>query len=59
MLDFAAGMLGALEAWMLTASPAMIDLATFADTSDRFLGPMRVVDEVQKRLYTDEVRLAS
>ena len=56
MLDFAAAVLTELERWMLTAGPAMIDLATFADTSDKLMSSASVVEEVQKRLYTDEVR---
>jgi len=55
MLDFATAMLSGLEQWMLTAGPAMIDLNTFCDTSDKLMGSVSVLDEVQKRLYTDEV----
>jgi hypothetical protein len=58
MLDFAASMLAELERWMLTAGPAMIDLSTFADTSDKLMSSASVVEEVQKRLYTDEARAA-
>ena len=57
MLDFAASMLAELERWMLTAGPAMIDLNNFCDTSDKLMSSASVVEEVQKRLYTDEVRL--
>ena len=56
MLDFAASMLAELERWMLTAGPAMIDLSTFCDTSDKLMSSASVVEEVQKRLYTDEAR---
>ena len=59
MLDFAAALLAELERWMLTASPAMVDLNTFLDTSDKFVGPVSVVEEVQRRLHTDEVLLSS
>jgi hypothetical protein len=55
MLDFAASMLAELERWMLTAGPAMIDLNTICDTSDKFMSSVSVVEEVQRRLYTDEV----
>ena len=55
MLDFATAMLSGLERWMLTAGPAMIDLNTFCDTSDKLMSSVSVLDEVQKRLYTDEV----
>ena len=58
MLDFAASMLAELERWMLTAGPAMIDLNTFCDTSDKLMSSASVVEEVQKRLYTDEARLS-
>lgn len=57
MLDFAASLLGELEAWMLQASPAMVDLATFPDISHAFNGPPSVVDDIQKRMYSDEVPL--
>jgi hypothetical protein len=56
MLDFAASMLAELERFMLTAGPAMIDLNTFCDTSDKLMSSVSVVEEVQRRLYTDEVR---
>jgi hypothetical protein len=56
MLDFAASLLAELEAWMLQASPAMVDLATFPDISHAFNGPPSVVDDIQKRMYSDEVR---
>ncbi len=55
MLDFAASMLAELERFMLTAGPAMIDLNTFCDTSDKLMSSVSVVEEVQRRLYTDEV----
>ena len=58
MLDFAASMLAELERWMLTAGPAMIDLNTFCDTSDKLMSSASVVEAVQTRLYTDEVRSA-
>lgn len=58
MLDFATAMLSGLERWMLTAGPAMIDLSTFCDTSDKLMTSVSVLDEVQKRLYTDEAGLA-
>ncbi|KAK9837091.1 hypothetical protein WJX81_002340 [Elliptochloris bilobata] len=54
MLDFAASLLAELERWMLTASPAMVDLSSFCDTSDKFVAPTSVVEEVQRRLHTDE-----
>ncbi|BDA44212.1 probable trafficking protein particle complex subunit 9 at N-terminal half [Coccomyxa sp. Obi] len=54
MLDFAASMLAELERFMLTAGPAMIDLNTFCDTSDKLMSSVSVVEEVQRRLYTDE-----
>lgn len=57
MCDFAACLLAELERWMLNASPAMIDLNSFADTSDYFTAPTSALEEVSKRLYTDEVRL--
>ena len=57
MLDFATAMLSGLEQWMLTAGPAMIDINTFCDTSDKLMSSVSVLDEVQKRLYTDEVCL--
>ena len=59
MLDFATAMLSGLERWMLTAGPAMIDLNTFCDTSDKLMSSVSVLDEVQKRLYTDEVCIQS
>ena len=55
MHDFAASLLTELEKWMLTASPAMISLNTFADSSDKFLVPSTIAEEVSKRLYNDEV----
>lgn len=55
MHDFAASLLGELEKWMLTASPAMVSLNTFADSSDKFLVPSTIAEEVSKRLYNDEV----
>lgn len=55
MCDFAACLLAELERWMLNASPAMIDLNSFADTSDYFTAPPSALEEVSKRLYTDEV----
>ena len=58
MLDFAASLLGELEKWMSSASTAMVDLSSYAD-SDRFLGPASVVTDIQKRLYTDEVGSAA
>ena len=58
MLDFAASLLAELERWMLTANPAMVDLNTFCDTSDKFVAPTSVVEEVQRRLHIDEVCLA-
>ncbi|KAL0049175.1 hypothetical protein WJX82_008170 [Trebouxia sp. C0006] len=54
MCDFAACLLAELECWMLNASPAMIDLNSFADTSDYFTAPTSALEEVSKRLYTDE-----
>ncbi|DBA86334.1 TPA: hypothetical protein ACH3X2_005568 [Trebouxia sp. C0005] len=54
MCDFAACLLAELERWMLNASPAMIDLNSFADTSDYFTAPTSALEEVSKRLYTDE-----
>ncbi|KAK9846875.1 hypothetical protein WJX84_009549 [Apatococcus fuscideae] len=54
MHDFAASLLGELEKWMLTASPAMVSLNTFADSSDKFLVPSTIAEEVSKRLYNDE-----
>ena len=56
MHDFAASLLGELEKWMLTASPAMVSLNTFADSSEKFLVPSTIAEEVSKRLYNDEVR---
>lgn len=58
MLDFAAGLLGELERWMLTASPAMVELNTFADTSDKFQGASSLLNDMQKRFpaAVDEVR---
>ena len=58
MLDFAASLLAELERWMLTANPAMVNLNSFCDTSDKFVGPTSVVEEVQRRLHIDEVCLA-
>lgn len=60
MLEFAAALLGEMERWMLTASPVMIDLNTFADTSDKFLGPSSMFGDMQKRFPTpaDEVSFA-
>lgn len=55
MCDFAACLLAELERWMLSATPAMIDLNSFADTSDCFTAPSSALEEVSKRLYTDEV----
>lgn len=49
MLEFTAALLAEMERWMLTASPAMIDLSTFADTSDKFLGPSSMFGDMQKR----------
>ncbi len=59
MCDFAACLLAELERWMLNASPAMIDLNSFADTSDYFTAPTSALEEVSKRLYTDEVGWSS
>lgn len=58
MLDFAAGLLGELERWMLTASPAMVDLNTFADTSDKFQGASSLLNDMQRRFpaAVDEVQ---
>ena len=58
MLDFAASLLAELERWMLTANPAMVNLNSFCDTSDKFVAPTSVVEEVQRRLHIDEVGLA-
>ena len=55
MCDFAACMLGELERWMLNASPAMVNLNTFADSSERFITPTSTLEEVSKRIYADEV----
>ena len=55
MLDFAASLLAELEKWMSSASTAMVDLSSYAD-SDRFIGPASMVVDIQRRLYTDEVR---
>ena len=54
MLDFAASLLAELEKWMSSASTAMVDLSSYAD-SDRFIGPASMVVDIQRRLYTDEV----
>ena len=54
MLDFAASLLAELEKWMSSASTAMVNMASYAD-SEAFIGPTSVVEEVHKRLYTDEV----
>ena len=54
MLDFAATLLAELEKWMSSASTAMVDLSSYAD-SDRFIGPASMVVDIQRRLYTDEV----
>ncbi|KAK9802768.1 hypothetical protein WJX73_000202 [Symbiochloris irregularis] len=53
MLDFAAGLLAELEKWMSTASTAMVSMASYAD-SEAFIGPTSVVEEVHKRLISDE-----
>lgn len=60
MLVFAASLLAELEKWMSSASTAMVNMASYAD-SDAFVGPVSVVEEVHKRLTTDEVhsRIAS
>ena len=55
MLDFAAGLLAELEKWMSSASTAMVSMASYAD-SEAFIGPTSVVEEVHKRLVSDEVR---
>lgn len=55
MCDFAACLLAELERWMLNASPAMIDLNSFADSSDYFSAPTSALEEVSKRLYSDVV----
>lgn len=55
MLDFAASLLAELEKWMSSASTAMVNMSSYAD-SEAFIGPTSVVEEVHKRLYTDEVR---
>ena len=55
MCDFAACLLAELERWMLNASPAMIDLNSFADNSDYFSAPTSALEEVSKRLYSDVV----
>ena len=61
MLDFAAGLLGELERWMLTASPAMVDLNTFADTSDKFQGASSLLSDMQRRFpaAVDEVHTSA
>ena len=59
MCDFAACLLAELERWMLSATPAMIDLNSFADTPDYFTAPSSALEEVSKRLYTDEVCICS
>ena len=48
MFDFAACLLAELERWMLSATPAMIDLNSFADTSDYFTAPSSALEEVSK-----------
>ena len=58
MCDFAACLLAELERWMLNASPAMIDLNSFADNSDYFSAPTSALEEVSKRLYSDVVCFA-
>ena len=57
MLEFAANLLGEIERWMLTASPNMIDLTTFADVSDKFLGANSFVSDMRGRFpaAVDEV----
>ena len=57
MHDFAASLLVELERWMLTASPAMVDLNTFLDTAPEFNSSSTALEEVSKRLYNDEVRI--
>lgn len=49
MLDFATILLGEIERWMLTASPNMIDLSSFADTSEKFLGPNTLLSDMRGR----------
>lgn len=59
MCDFAACLLAELERWMLNASPAMMDLNSFADNSDCFSAPTSALEEVSKRLYSDVVSEAA
>ena len=54
MNDFAACVLMELEKWMLTASPAMINTATWLDGNE-FAVPVSTLQDVQKRLMNDEV----
>jgi hypothetical protein len=56
MHDFAACLLGELERWMLTASPAMVDLSGQLVDSPEFGGATGALEAVQTRLYSDEVR---
>ncbi|KAL6781628.1 hypothetical protein ACKKBF_B08795 [Auxenochlorella protothecoides x Auxenochlorella symbiontica] len=52
MHDYAACMLGELERWMLSASPAMLDLGSLVDAPEfTGAGPL---EAVQTRLYSDE-----
>lgn len=54
MNDFAACVLMELEKWMLNASPAMINMSTWLDSAE-FAVPVSTLEEVQKRLTSDEV----
>jgi hypothetical protein len=54
MNDFAACLLMELEKWMLNASPAMINMGTWLDSAE-FAVPVSTLEEVQKRLTSDEV----
>lgn len=55
MHDFAACLLGELERWMLTASPAMVDLSGQLVDAPEFGGATGALEAVQTRLYSDEV----
>ena len=56
MHELSAGLLSALEQWMLTASPGSVDMASYLDTAPDFQPVASALEAVQSRLYKDDVR---
>ena len=57
MHDLSAALLMGLEAWMLTATPGSVDMASYLDTAPDFQPAASALEAVQSRLYKDDVRI--